>query len=47
MDILDLRKQKSDLIGWYIVTKDKAIRKEIRRLDKLIRKELEHGSNSN
>jgi len=47
MLVLKLRKQKSDLIGWYIVTKDKAIRKEIRRLDKLIRKELEHGNNSN
>ena len=42
--IEELRKQKADLIGWYIVTKDKAIRKDIRRLDKLIRKELEHGT---
>ena len=40
--IEDLRKQKSDLIGWYIVTKDKAIRKAIRQLDKEIKKGLEH-----
>ena len=42
--IEDLRKQKSDLIGWYIVTKDKAIRKAIRQLDKEIKKGLEHGN---
>ena len=42
--IEDLRKQKSDLIGWYIVTKDKAIRKAIRQLDKEIKKGLEHGT---
>ena len=45
--IEELRKQKSDLIGWYIVTKDKAIRKAIRQLDKEIKKGLEHGNNSN
>ena len=45
--IEDLRKQKSDLIGWYIVTKDKAIRKAIRQIDKEIKKGLEHGNNSN
>ena len=42
--IEELRKQKSDLIGWYIVTKDKAIRKAIRQLDKDIKKGLEHGT---
>ena len=45
--IEELRKQKADLIGWYIITKDKAIRKKIRQIDKEIRKELEHGNNSN
>ena len=35
-----LRNQKHDLIGWYKVTKDKAIRKEIRKIDKLIKEEL-------
>ena len=42
--IEELRKQKSDLIGWYIVTKDKAIRKAIRQIDKEIKKGLEHGT---
>ena len=42
--IEELRKQKADLIGWYIVTKDKAIRKAIRQLDKEIKKGLEHGT---
>ena len=39
MGLLELRKQKADLIGWYIITKDKAIRKKIRQIDKEIRKE--------
>ena len=46
MGLLELRKQKADLIGWYIVTKDKAIRKAIRQLDKEIKKGLEHGQNN-
>ena len=40
--INDLHRQKFELIGWYKITKDKAIRKEIRKLDKKIVKELEN-----
>ena len=36
----ELRRQKSDLIGWYKFTGDKAIRKQIRQLDKEIKKGL-------
>lgn len=38
--INQLRQQKAELLNWYIFTKDKAIRKELRKLDKMIRKEV-------
>ena len=37
-ELQELKKQKYELIGWYKFTKDKAIRKQIRELDKKIRK---------
>ena len=43
--IEQLRQQKAELLNWYAFTKDKAIRKELRKLDKMIRKELENERN--
>jgi hypothetical protein len=34
MVVLKLRQQKAELLNWYVFTKDKAIRKELRKLDK-------------
>lgn len=42
--INQLQQQKAELLNWYIFTKDKAIRKELRKLDKMIRKELDNDT---
>ena len=43
--INQLRQQKAELLNWYVFTKDKAIRKELRKLDKMIRKEVTNERN--
>jgi hypothetical protein len=40
MTLTELRQQKKELIGWFKFTKDKTIRKEIRKLDNEIKKYL-------
>ena len=47
MGLLDLRKQKAEALDYYVKTKDKNVRAYMRKLDIQIRKELEHGNNSN
>ena len=47
MGLLDLRKQKAEALDYYVKTKDKNVRAYMRKLDAKIRKELEHGNNSN
>ena len=47
MGLLDLRKQKAEALDYYVKTKDKNVRSYMRQLDAKIRKELEHGNNSN
>ena len=47
MALLDLRKQKAEALDYYVKTKDKNVRSYMRKLDAKIRKELEHGNNSN
>lgn len=46
MGLLELRKQKAEALDYYVKTKDKNVRSYMRKLDKLIRKELEHGNNN-
>ena len=40
--IKKLREEKTELIGLYKLTKDKTVRKKLRQIDKMIRKELEN-----
>ena len=47
MGLLELRKQKVEALDYYVKTKDKNVRSYMRKLDKLIKKGLEHGNNSN
>ena len=47
MGLLELRKQKAEALDYYVKTKDKNVRSYMRKLDIQIRKELEHGNNSN
>lgn len=34
----ELKQQKAELLNWYVFTRDKAISKEMRKMDKLIKK---------
>lgn len=44
--INQLRQQKAEALDYYVKTKDKNVRAYMRKLDGLIRKELDNGNNS-
>ena len=46
MGLLELRKQKAEALDYYVKTKDKNVRAYMRKLDQLIRKELQNGNNN-